>query len=100
MVTVKLYGVSAVVIDVIGFGITLAPQAAYSTCTRRVLTTANEIGVTVELVPVDLSKGEHKTEEYLSTKQPFGVIPVLEVSILYAICRTVLTHALRTKTAP
>ncbi|KAF8595200.1 glutathione S-transferase [Ceratobasidium sp. AG-I] len=60
MVTVKLYG------------------ATYSTCTRRVLTTANEIGVKVEVIPVDLSKGEHKTEEYLSTKQPFGVIPVLE----------------------
>jgi glutathione S-transferase len=43
------------------------------------MTTCNEIGVKVEIVPVDLQKGEHKTEEYLSTRHPFGVIPVLEV---------------------
>jgi hypothetical protein len=43
------------------------------------MTTCNEIGVKVEIVPVDLQKGEHKTEEYLSTKHPFGIIPVLEV---------------------
>ncbi|KAG8741698.1 hypothetical protein FRC10_002571 [Ceratobasidium sp. 414] len=60
MVTVKLHG------------------ANYSTCTRRVITTCNEIGVKVEVVPVDLSKGEHKTEAYIATKQPFGIIPVLE----------------------
>lgn len=83
MVTVKLHGVSVVDVLVITFGVTLIPQAAYSTCTRRVLTTANEIGLNVEIVFVDLPKGEHKTEEYLSTKQPFGVIPVLEVSALY-----------------
>ncbi|KAG8796552.1 hypothetical protein FRC12_019059 [Ceratobasidium sp. 428] len=50
----------------------------YSTCTRRVLTTAQEIGVKIELVPVDLAKGEHKTEEFIAKKQPFGIIPVLE----------------------
>ncbi|KAB5588264.1 Glutathione S-transferase [Ceratobasidium theobromae] len=50
----------------------------YSTCTKRVWTTAKEIGVDVTIVPVDLSKGEHKQEEYLATKQPFGIIPVLE----------------------
>ncbi|KAG9123814.1 hypothetical protein FRC07_013862 [Ceratobasidium sp. 392] len=50
----------------------------YSTCTRRVLTTANEIGVKVEIVPVDLAKGEHKTPEYIATKHPFAIIPVLE----------------------
>lgn len=43
------------------------------------MATCNEIGVEVELVFVDQPKGEHKTEEYLATKQPFGVIPVLEV---------------------
>ncbi|KAG8725004.1 hypothetical protein FRC09_010208, partial [Ceratobasidium sp. 395] len=60
MVQVKLHGIQ------------------YSTCTRRVLTTANEIGVKVNLIPVDLAKGEHKTEEFIATKQPFGIIPVLE----------------------
>lgn len=45
------------------------------------MTTANEIGVDVEIIPVDLYKGEHKAEEFLATKQPFGVIPILEVSI-------------------
>lgn len=59
----------------------------YSTCTKRVWTTAKEIGVDVTIVPVDLSKGEHKQEEYLATKQPFGIIPVLEVSN-YLLART------------
>ncbi|KAG8745637.1 hypothetical protein FRC11_013009 [Ceratobasidium sp. 423] len=40
MVTVKLHGMP------------------YSTCTHRVWTTAQEIGITVELIPVDLAKGE------------------------------------------
>ncbi|QRV78833.1 glutathione S-transferase [Ceratobasidium sp. AG-Ba] len=60
MVTVKLHGIP------------------YSTCTRRVITTCNEIGVKVDLVKVDLAKGEHKTPEFIATKQPFGIIPVLE----------------------
>ncbi|QRV93594.1 glutathione S-transferase [Ceratobasidium sp. AG-Ba] len=60
MATVKLHGIP------------------YSTCTRRVITTCNEIGVKVDLVKVDLAKGEHKTPEFIATKQPFGIIPVLE----------------------
>nr|P42769.1 RecName: Full=Glutathione S-transferase PM239X14; AltName: Full=GST class-phi [Arabidopsis thaliana]CAA48376.1 glutathione transferase [Arabidopsis thaliana] len=60
MVTVKLYGM------------------AYSTCTKRVYTTAKEIGVDVKIVPVDLMKGEHKEPAYLDNYHPFGVIPVLE----------------------
>ncbi|CAE6446681.1 unnamed protein product [Rhizoctonia solani] len=60
MVTVKLYGMP------------------YSTCTKRVVATANEINVKVEIIPVDLAKGEHKKPEYLDNYHPFGVIPVLE----------------------
>ncbi|KDN46691.1 Glutathione S-transferase, partial [Rhizoctonia solani AG-8 WAC10335] len=59
MVTVKLHGMP------------------YSACAHRVWATAQEIGVTVELVPVDLAKVEHKTPEYVENYHPFGVIPVL-----------------------
>ncbi|MCV2423662.1 glutathione S-transferase phi, partial [Paucibacter sp. DJ4R-1] len=60
MVTVKLHGM------------------AYSTCTKRVWTTAKEIGVDVEIVPVDLAKGAHKDPAFIENYHPFGIIPVLE----------------------
>ncbi|KDN46690.1 Glutathione S-transferase, partial [Rhizoctonia solani AG-8 WAC10335] len=60
MVTVKLHGM------------------AYSTCTKRVWTTAKEIGVDVEIVPVDLAKGAHKDPAFIEKYHPFGIIPVLE----------------------
>ncbi|CAE6422617.1 unnamed protein product [Rhizoctonia solani] len=60
MVTVKLYGVP------------------YSTCTKRVWTTAKEIGVDVKIVEVDLSKGAHKDPAFIENYHPFGIIPVLE----------------------
>ncbi|KAK9898488.1 thioredoxin-like protein [Cystobasidium minutum MCA 4210] len=50
---------------------------ALSTCTQRVLITAQEAGVEVELVPVDFKSGEHKSEAFLKL-QPFGQVPVLE----------------------
>ena len=64
---------------------------AMSTCVKRVLTTLKEKGLEYELVPVDLSKGEHKSEAFRE-KQPFGVVPVLEDDgfVIYesrAICR-------------
>lgn len=69
--------------------------AYYSTCTQRVVTTLKEKGVEFELVPVDLSKGEHKSASFLE-KQPFGVIPVLEDDGFFvfesrAICRYIET---------
>lgn len=48
----------------------------WASCTQRVQLAAFEAGVKVEIVPVDLMKGEQKTEEYLKL-QPFGQIPVL-----------------------
>jgi len=48
-----------------------------STCTMRILMLLNELNVKYELVPVDLSKGEHKTPEFLE-RQPFGKIPAME----------------------
>ncbi|ELU45264.1 glutathione S-transferase [Rhizoctonia solani AG-1 IA] len=51
----------------------------YSTCTKRVWTTAKEIGVDVTIVPVDLAKGAHKDPAYIENYHPFGIIPVLEV---------------------
>ncbi|GJP33215.1 hypothetical protein CLOM_g17771 [Closterium sp. NIES-68] len=60
----------------------MAPTKIYglnmSTCTKRVLTTLEEKAVAdYELIPVDLGKGEHKSEEF-KKKQPFGVIPYLD----------------------
>ncbi|PRP86186.1 hypothetical protein PROFUN_05702 [Planoprotostelium fungivorum] len=51
--------------------------AAISTCVRRVLTTAEELGVDYELIFVDVRNGEHKTADYKEKYQPFGQIPVL-----------------------
>lgn len=48
-----------------------------STCTRKVLMVFAEKKAEYELVPIDLSKGEHKQPAYCQ-HQPFGVIPVLE----------------------
>ncbi|KAL1980290.1 hypothetical protein VTN96DRAFT_4378 [Rasamsonia emersonii] len=48
-----------------------------STCVKRVRLALEEKGIEYEIVPVDLSKGEHKTPAYLE-KQPFGKVPVLE----------------------
>lgn len=51
--------------------------APYSIATQTVLVTLKELKLPYELVFVDLFKGEHKAPEYVSTKQPFGQIPVL-----------------------
>ena len=64
---------------------TIAPVKLYgssmSTCTRRVATVLKEKNVPYELIPIDLSKSEHKDSEYVATKQPFGQVPVLQVSM-------------------
>jgi len=62
-----------------------------STCTQRVATVLIEKKVPFELVNIDMSKGEHKSEAFMKL-QPFGQVPVLEDNgfILYesrAICR-------------
>jgi len=48
-----------------------------STCTRKVLMTANETQTPHELVLVDLTKREQKQEPHLS-RQPFGQIPTID----------------------
>lgn len=45
-------------------------------CTQRVLVVAKQLGVPVEVVPVNLVTGETKTPEYLK-KHPFGQVPYL-----------------------
>lgn len=40
--------------------------AAYSTAAARVLATLHEKGLDYELVHVDMTTGEHKTESYIS----------------------------------
>eukprot|EP01088_Endostelium_zonatum_P001518 TRINITY_DN11826_c0_g1_i1.p1 TRINITY_DN11826_c0_g1~~TRINITY_DN11826_c0_g1_i1.p1 ORF type:complete len:215 (-),score=51.00 TRINITY_DN11826_c0_g1_i1:41-685(-) len=47
-----------------------------STCTRRALTVAAEVGLDYKIQTVDLMKGAHKQPEFLK-EQPFGQIPVL-----------------------
>jgi glutathione S-transferase len=44
----------------------------------------HEKKVPFELVPVDLSKGEHKTPEYLA-KHPYGQIPYIVCGFCSAI---------------
>ncbi|KAJ7977535.1 Glutathione S-transferase [Quillaja saponaria] len=48
-----------------------------STATTRVLLCLHEKGVDFELIPVNAFSGEHKQPPFLS-KNPFGLIPVLE----------------------
>jgi glutathione S-transferase len=48
-----------------------------STCTQRVLTALYEKGVPYEIVNINFSVGEHKSEKYMKL-QPFGKIPVLD----------------------
>ncbi|KAF3449246.1 hypothetical protein FNV43_RR09974 [Rhamnella rubrinervis] len=50
---------------------------AMSSCTALVLSCIHEKGVDFELVPVNLSAGQHKQPPFLA-KNPFGLIPVLE----------------------
>ncbi|CEJ62805.1 Putative Glutathione S-transferase [Penicillium brasilianum] len=49
-----------------------------STCTNRVRTVLLEKGLEAEFIPVDLSKGEQKSEAYLNELHPFGKVPVLQ----------------------
>lgn len=53
------------------YDVTAAPNP------RRVRIFAAEKGIELELVPVDMSKGEHKTPEFLQ-KHPSGKTPALE----------------------
>lgn len=48
-----------------------------STCTQVVVTTLKELKVPYEVVTINFATGEHKSENYTTTKQPFGQVPVL-----------------------
>ncbi|CAN1747948.1 Glutathione S-transferase [Linum perenne] len=69
----------------------VAPVKVYgpplSTAVSRVLACLIEKDVPFQLVPVDMSKGEHKKPEFLKL-QPFGQVPVFqddEISLFKAI---------------
>ena len=51
--------------------------AAYSTCTRKVLTALYETNTAYELNVIDFAQREHKAEAHLG-RQPFGQIPVID----------------------
>lgn len=62
-----------------------------STCTRKVLTTLNELNLPFELQVVDFATGEHKKGTNLK-RQPFGQVPAInddgfELFESRAICR-------------
>jgi len=48
-----------------------------STCTQRIVVVLKELSIPYEIVPVDFSKGEHKSAPFLE-KQPFGQVPYLD----------------------
>jgi len=50
--------------------------SSLSTCTRRVAVVAKELGVPYELKSVNFAAAEHKSDEYLKEKHPFGRVPV------------------------
>jgi glutathione S-transferase len=50
---------------------------AFSPNCQKVLACARELGITLEVVPVDVFKGESRTPAYLA-KNPNGKVPVLE----------------------
>ena len=73
----------------------MAPLKIYgmglSTCTRRVMTTCIEKNVEYELVVVDLTKGEHKSPEYMAKQvsallqATAGLMPLAQLRSLPAI---------------
>jgi glutathione S-transferase len=75
-----------------------------STCTRKVLTTVNELGLPHEFVVVDFATGEHKQPAHLS-RQPFGQVPAIDDDgfALYesrAICRATSTTRRAARSSP
>ena len=50
---------------------------AFSTCTARVATVLREYNIPFELIEVDLSKAEHKSEAFMKI-QPFGQVPYID----------------------
>ena len=47
--------------------------------------TLKELGFPFELVPIVLSNGEQMKEQFLTTKQPFGQIPILACLFMHII---------------
>lgn len=50
---------------------------AKATCTQRILILLEELELKYTLQPIDLEKGEHKTEEFMEMN-PFGKVPVVK----------------------
>ncbi|KAL3417941.1 glutathione S-transferase 3 [Phlyctema vagabunda] len=48
-----------------------------TTCTRRVLLTAAELGQDLDLITVDIASGEQKKPDYLNNVHPWGKVPAL-----------------------
>jgi glutathione S-transferase len=50
--------------------------AIYTVATQRVVLVLKTLDAPFELIPVDLTKGEHKSNEYVA-KQPVGLVPFM-----------------------
>ena len=50
---------------------------AQASCTKRVLTVCEELGLPYELLPIDFQNKAHKAPAYLAL-QPFGQMPVID----------------------
>jgi hypothetical protein len=65
----------------------------FSSCTRRVAVVCKELNVPYELIPVDITKGEQRSAEHLA-RQPFGLVPTIEVCTSLFLSRLCFTHML------
>ncbi len=67
-------------------------------CSQRVTTILLEKGIPFEVIPVDFSKKEQKSPEYLAL-QPFGKVPVLEDNGFFVYESRAIARYLATKYA-
>src|SRR4051794_21051538 len=59
-------------------------NSSHSPNAKRIRVLANELGITLNVINVDFSKGENKTPEYMA-KNPMGKLPTLEDDDGYVI---------------
>lgn len=65
-----------------------------STCSRRVVAALAEVRADYSFVPIDLAKGEQKSNEALLALQPFGKVPAWQDAAGFAIfeSRAIMRH--------
>lgn len=67
--------------------------AVHTTCSRRVICAAVEKDLDFEFYQIDMKGGEHKTDEFKKTLQPFGKMPVYkEGDFILFESRAIMKH--------